>query len=280
MGVRKRPSRPSSYSGVAPRDGEPTSTAAGGLRILSWNVNGVRAILRKGFDDFVRSYRPDVLCLQEIRARPDQVDLDLPGYAMHWNPADKPGYSGTAVFSREAPVNVMRGFVGDGSDTEGRVATVEFDDLYVASVYSPNSKRDLSRLQDRIEWEVGLRRHFARLDRDKPVVFCGDLNVAHTEIDLARPKDNKKNHGFTPEERGAFGELLDAGFVDTFRAQHPEQPGHYTWWRQFGGARERNVGWRIDYVCASTRLQPRVGRAFILRDVRGSDHCPVGIDLA
>lgn len=247
------------------------------IKLISWNVNGIRAVLRRGFMEFFEKEQPDILCIQETRALPEQVDLALDGYLQYWNPAQKPGYSGTAIFTRLAPVSTIKGMGVPEHDTEGRVLTAEYDDFYVVNVYTPNAKRDLSRLDYRTqEWDVAFLRYVKQLEQHKPVIFCGDLNVAHREIDLANPKANMKNHGFTPEERRGFDNLVAAGFIDTFREFYKDG-GHYTWWVQWGTARERNIGWRIDYVCISPALRPRLEDAFILSDVMGSDHCPVGI---
>ncbi len=248
------------------------------MKLISWNVNGIRAILKKGFLDFVKKSKVDILCLQETKAEPSQVDLDLPGYHAFWNWAEKKGYSGTAVFTRIEPDQVTKGIGVAEHDREGRVLTLEFEPFYLVNVYTPNSQRELTRLQYRMEWEQAFLGYLKRLQNAKPVIFCGDLNVAHTELDLANPKTNQKTHGFTPEERGAFDAMVEAGFVDTFRLFTPGN-GHYTWWAPFGGARERNIGWRIDYVLVSAALAPRVKAAKILPKVMGSDHCPVLLEL-
>lgn len=249
------------------------------MNILSWNVNGLRAVLNKGFGEFVEQHRPDVLCLQETKSSAEPIALDLPDYQVYWSHAQRKGYSGTAILLRETPLSVTEGIGDPKHDTEGRVLTCELEDFYVVSVYVPNSKRDLARLPYRTEeWDVDFLAYLRRLEARKPVVFCGDLNVAHTEIDLTHPKTNTKNHGFTPEERRGFGNLIDAGFVDTFR-EHEKEGGHYTWWSQMGNCRAKNVGWRIDYVMISSALRPRLRKAHILRDVMGSDHCPVGIEI-
>lgn len=250
------------------------------LRLLSWNVNGIRAVLKKGFLDFLAEEGPDILCLQEVKARPEQVEtLFWPAeYAHFWNPADKPGYSGTAILTRQKPLAVTNGIGLKKHDTEGRVITAEFEDFYLVNCYTPNSQRELTRLAYRQTWDRDFRRYLRRLDKEKPVLLCGDLNVAHQEIDLARPRENRGNSGFTDEERAGFASLLKAGFVDSFRALEPSG-GHYSWWTYRAGAREKNVGWRIDYWCVSKRLFPQVTRSWILPDVMGSDHCPVGLEL-
>lgn len=249
------------------------------MKIVSWNVNGIRAVVRKQlFAPFVTACAPEVICLQETKARPGEVELDLPSHPyQYWHGAEKAGYSGTAIVSASEPLSVRYGLGVERHDHEGRVLTAEFERLFVVSVYVPNAKRDLSRLEERQDWDRCLLEYLQSLERHKPVVCGGDYNVAHTPIDLARPKDNLKTHGFTPEERAGFQRFLDAGFVDTFRHLHPDVPHHYTWWRQFGGARERNIGWRIDYLLISGALLPRLQAATILADVYGSDHCPVAV---
>ena len=244
-------------------------------------MNGLRAVLGKGFGDFVIAEKPDVLCLQETKARPEQVQLplELGGYKPFWNSADKAGYSGVAVFSRETPRNVSSGLGIDEHDREGRVLTLEYADFHLVNVYTPNAQDGLRRLPYRLEWDVAFREHCRSLALDKPVVFCGDLNVAHQEIDIARPQSNRRSPGFSDEERASFTDLLNAGFTDTFRHHHPDQPDAYSWWSYRGGARARNVGWRIDYVGVSSPFADRVASASILPHVHGSDHCPVEITL-
>lgn len=264
------------------------------MKLYSWNVNGIRAVINKGeFSAFIAAYDPDILCLQETKAQRDQVEIDLPQYHEHFFSAIKKGYSGTALFSKEAPIQIIDGFPDDiistynvqGDDygdpnAEGRVIAAEFTDFWVATVYTPNSKRDLSRLQIRHKaWDPAFLAYMKRLEETKPVLFCGDLNAAHTAIDLARPKDNEKNAGYTPEEREGIQNYLDAGFVDTFRALHPDQKDAYTWWTAWGGARAKNVGWRIDYWMASKSIAGRILSADIVSSQMGSDHCPVGIEL-
>lgn len=252
------------------------------MKLLSWNVNGLRAVLGKGFGEFVATEKPDILCLQETKARPEQVPLpaELDGYHAYWNSAVKPGYSGVAVFSREQPLEVHVGMGHDDHDSEGRVLTLEYPDFTLVNVYTPNAQDDLRRLPYRLAWDEVFRHHVADHAVKKPVVFCGDLNVAHREIDLARPKDNRKNPGFSDEERESFGKLLDAGFTDSFRHLYPDLTDAYSWWSYRAGARQRNVGWRIDYFGVSTSFVNRVATAEILPHVLGSDHCPVGITLA
>jgi exodeoxyribonuclease-3 len=249
------------------------------MRLVSWNVNGLRAVLRKNFLAFLASERPDVLCLQETKCEPADVEPVWPKrYSVHWNTAQKKGYSGTAIFTRTAPLSVTQGIGVPEHDKEGRVLTAEFPSFFVVNVYVPNSKRDLSRLRYRQRWDRDFLRYLKRLERKRPVIFCGDLNVAPTELDLTHPKANVRNHGFTPQERAGFAAFVRAGFMDTFR-EFQKTGGHYTWWSQFGGARARNVGWRIDCVLASAALRPSLRRAFIRNKVMGSDHCPVGIDI-
>ncbi len=249
------------------------------MKIVSWNVNGIRAAIKKGFLDFVEDVDADILCLQEVRALPEQVDLDVPGYTMHWYPAQKKGYSGTGILSRVEFIEVTRGLGVKKHDNEGRVLTAELPDYYLVTVYTPNSKRGLARLDYRtLEWDRAFARYVKKLEKTKPVVLCGDLNVAHEEIDLARPKDNHRNAGFTDEERATFDKLLKSGFIDTFR-EFTKEGGHYTWWSNFGGARERNIGWRIDYFCISKTLRPRLKEATIMPEVMGSDHCPIAMVL-
>jgi exodeoxyribonuclease III len=251
------------------------------MKLLSWNVNGIRAVLGKGFGDFVTAEQPDILCLQETKARPEQVQLplEMAGYHAFWNSAEKPGYSGVAVFSREKPLAVRAGMNIEHHDKEGRVLTVEYADFTLVNVYTPNAQDELRRLSYRLTWDEAFREHVAREAERKPVVFCGDLNVAHNEIDLARPKDNRRNPGFSDEERASFGLLLDAGFADTFRHFYPDKTEAYSWWSYRAGARQRNVGWRIDYFGVSSPFMKNVVDAVILPHVHGSDHCPVGITL-
>ena len=249
------------------------------MKLISWNVNGLRAVLRKNFLDYLDAERPDILCLQETKAGPDDVEQLWPAtYTTYWNTAVKKGYSGTAIFAGTRPISVTRGIKVAEHDNEGRVVSAEYPDFFLVNVYVPNSKRELTRLAYRQKWDRDFRRYLKKLERRKPVIFCGDLNVAHTEIDLANPKANVGNHGFTPQERAGFKALLKAGFLDTFREFEPGG-GHYTWWSPLSGARSRNIGWRIDYFLVSAALRPRLKRAFIRSDVTGSDHCPVGIEI-
>lgn len=251
------------------------------VKLISWNVNGIRAVIGKGFGDFVMAEKPDILCLQETKARPEQVQLPLEMgiYQDFWSSAEKPGYSGVAVFTREAPLSWREGLGIDAHDREGRVLTLEFADFILVNVYTPNAQDELRRLDYRLEWDAAFRHHVVREAERKPVVFCGDLNVAHQEIDLARPRENRRNPGFSDEERDSFGRLLDAGFTDTFRHHHPDRQGAYSWWSYRAGARQNNVGWRIDYFGVSDRYVKNVKTAEILPHVHGSDHCPVGITL-
>ena len=248
------------------------------MKIISWNVNGIRAILKKGFIEYVKEENPDVLCLQETKAHPDQVDLAFTNYAHFWNSAQKKGYSGTVIFTKHKPVNVSYGIDIKEHDTEGRVITLEFEKYYLVNVYTPNSGRALDRLKYRVEWDKTFLAYLKKLEKKKPVIFCGDLNVAHKEIDLANPKSNEHNAGFTKEEREGFTHIVDAGFIDTFR-EFNKEGGNYTWWTYMFNARARNVGWRIDYFCISPTLRPMLKDAFIKPKVMGSDHCPVGIIL-
>lgn len=249
------------------------------MKLLSWNVNGLRAVLRRNFLEFLDAERPDILCLQETRCGPNDAGQLWPAaYATWWSEAQQKGYSGTALFSKTRPINVSTGIGITEHDREGRVITAEFADFFLVNVYVPNSQRALTRLAYRQKWDRDFLRHLKKLDRRKPVVICGDLNVAHTEIDLANPRINMKNHGFTPEERAGFTAMVKAGFLDAFR-EFETAGGHYTWWAPFANARARNIGWRIDYFLISAALRPRLKRAFILKDIQGSDHCPVGIEL-
>lgn len=251
----------------------------GALKLISWNVNGLRAVLRKNFLDYLAEEDPDVLCLQETRARPEDIEPLWPtAYASYWNVAEQRGYSGTALLTKIPPLEVTRGIGVAEHDREGRVLTAEFPDFFLVNVYVPNSQRELTRLAYRQRWDRAFLRYLRRLERRKPVIFCGDLNVAHTALDLANPKANVGNHGFTPEERAGFDALVRAGFIDTFRAFEPGG-GHYTWWSSMPGVRARNVGWRIDYFLLSPALRPRLKSAFIRSGVLGSDHCPVGCEI-
>lgn len=245
-------------------------------KLISWNVNGLRAILKKNFHDFLKTHDPDVLCLQEIKAKREQVEIDLPQYESFWNSAVKPGYSGTAIFTKIKPLDVTYGIGLTEHDQEGRVITVEFPEYFLVNVYVPNSGEELKRLPYRMTWDLAFLTYLKNLEKKKPVVLCGDLNVAHQEIDLANPGSNRGNSGFTDEERANFSRLIEAGFVDTFREVN-QGPGQYTWWTYRFGARSRNVGWRIDYFCISKEFRPAMKDAMIHPEILGSDHCPVGL---
>lgn len=249
------------------------------IKMISWNVNGLRAVMGKGFLNFVNSESPDILCLQETKLSEGQFDTVIDGYTQYFSYAEKKGYSGTAVFTKIKPLSVSYGIGVDAHDHEGRTITLEFEDYYLVTVYTPNAQRALERLPYRMEWEDDFREYLLRLNEKKPVIFCGDLNVAHKEIDLKNPKTNKNNAGFTMEERSKFSLLLDSGFIDTFRYFYPDKTDAYTWWSYITNAREKNVGWRIDYFCVSNALTPRLRDAVILSEVYGSDHCPVMLTL-
>jgi exodeoxyribonuclease-3 len=253
------------------------------MKLVSWNVNGVRAALKKGLLGFLERGGADVVCLQETKANPGDVQhVEWPaGYAVHWNSAEKKGYSGTAVLTRIPPRSVRAGIGVGAHDREGRVLALEFDDFWLVNVYQPNSQRGLTRLDYRVgKWDPAFRSYLKRLQsKGKPAVFCGDLNVAHEPVDLANPKTNRRNAGFTDEERASFSRLLEGGFVDTFR-EFEKGPGHYSWWSQMGDCRARNIGWRVDYFVAAERLRPALKRAWISPEVMGSDHCPVGLEMA
>ena len=245
------------------------------LKIVTWNVNGLRAVVKKGFLDYFHEADADFFCLQEIKLQEGQIELDLEGYEMYWNYAEKKGYSGTAIFTKHTPLSVHYGVGEATSEKEGRIITLEYDDYYVITEYTPNSKRDLSRLEERLEWEDDVRHYLQTLDAKKPVIYCGDLNVAHTEIDLKNPKPNRGNSGFTDEERARHTAFLEAGFTDTFRHIYPDAEGAYTWWSYMNKARDRNIGWRIDYIMMSDRLADCLQAVTIESEVLGSDHCPV-----
>lgn len=249
------------------------------MKLISWNVNGLRACVGKGFTEFVEAQQPDILCLQETKLQAGQIDLPMEGYHAYWNYAEKKGYSGTALFTKTEPLAVTYGIGIPEHDKEGRVITAEFADFYMITVYTPNSQNELTRLPYRMTWEDAFLSYLKELEQKKPVIFCGDLNVAHREIDLKNPKSNHKNAGFTDEERGKFARLLENGFVDTFRYFYPEQEDIYSWWSYRFHAREKNAGWRIDYFLVSDCLKERLDDAVIYTDVFGSDHCPVGLFL-
>ncbi|MGI6095043.1 MAG: exodeoxyribonuclease III [Lachnospiraceae bacterium] len=249
------------------------------MKFISWNVNGLRACVQKGFEDIFSKLDADFFCLQETKLQEGQIDLQLEGYEQYWNYAVKKGYSGTAIFTRHTPLSVFYGIGIEEHDQEGRVITLEYEDFYMVTVYTPNSQNELARLPYRMQWEDDFRAYLKSLDEKKPVVVCGDMNVAHTEIDLKNPKTNRRNAGFTDEERGKFTELLNAGFVDTFRYFYPDAEGIYSWWSYRFKAREKNAGWRIDYFCVSERLKERLQGAAIHTEVMGSDHCPVEVQI-
>lgn len=249
------------------------------MKLISWNVNGLRAAVTKGFMESFNELDADIFCLQETKLQPDQISLELPGYEQYWNSAVKKGYSGTAVFTRIKPLSVTNGIGIEEHDQEGRVITAEYDNFYLVCCYTPNSQRELARLEYRMAWEDAFRNYLLELDKKKPVILCGDLNVAHQEIDLKNPKTNRKNAGFSDEERAKMTELLDAGFTDTFRHLYPDAIEEYSWWSYMGKARERNTGWRIDYFITSKRLDDKIQEAKIHQQIFGSDHCPVELDI-
>lgn len=250
------------------------------MRIVTWNVNGLRACINKGFYDFAKEVNADAICLQETKMQKEQAEVKLPGYEQFWNSAEKKGYSGTAVFTKKTPLSSTCNIGIDEHDHEGRVITLEFDDFYLVNVYTPNSQDELNRLSYRMKWEDDFRAYLKGLDKKKPLIMCGDLNVAHQEIDLKNPKTNRKNAGFTDEERAKMTKLLSSGFVDAFRFLYPDATGAYSWWSYRFNARKNNAGWRIDYFIVSERLTKRIKDCTILNQVLGSDHCPVCLDLA
>lgn len=245
------------------------------MKFISWNVNGLRACVGKGFLEYFKQVDADIFCLQETKLQEGQIELDLEGYYQYWNYAEKKGYSGTAIFTKVKPLNVSYGINIEEHDKEGRVITLEFEDFYFVTVYIPNSQNELKRLDYRMKWEDDFRNYLINLDKTKPVIVCGDLNVAHKEIDLKNPKNNRRNAGFTDEERGKFSELLESGFIDTYRYFNPDLEGKYSWWSYRFNARKNNAGWRIDYFCASEKLKDRLVSADIHSEILGSDHCPV-----
>ena len=249
------------------------------MRLISWNVNGLRACMGKGFLDFFKGIGADAVCLQETKMQPHQLELELPGYVQFWNSAEKKGYSGTAIFTKHQPLAVTYGIGMPEHDTEGRVITCEYEHFYLVTVYTPNAQQGLARIDYRMAWEDAFRDYLLELDRVKPVIVCGDMNVAHNEIDLKNPGPNRGNAGFSDQERAAFSRLLESGFTDTFRALHPELAGVYSWWSYRFHARDNNAGWRIDYFLVSDRLRDRVETASILTEVYGSDHCPVMLEI-
>lgn len=249
------------------------------MKFISWNVNGIRACVQKGFQDFFNEIDADIFCLQETKMQEGQLELDLPGYHQYWNYAEKKGYSGTAIFTKHEPLNVSYGIGIEEHDHEGRVITLEYPEYYMITVYVPNSQNELARLPYRMKWEEDFLAYLKKLEEKKPVIFCGDLNVAHKEIDLKNPKTNRKNAGFTDEERGCFTRLVENGFVDTFRYFYPDQKDIYSWWSYRFSARAKNAGWRIDYFCVSESLKDKLRDAKIHTEILGSDHCPVELDI-
>lgn len=249
------------------------------MKLISWNVNGLRAAMKKGFMDYFNNIDADIFCLQETKLHPSQIEIDLPGYEIFWNSAEKKGYSGTAIFTRIKPLNVSYGIGIEEHDLEGRVITAEFEDFFLVTCYTPNSQRELARLDYRMTWEDAFLEFLKNLDAKKPVILCGDLNVAHKEIDLKNPDTNRKNAGFTDEERNKFTQLLNAGFIDTFRYFYPDKTDAYSWWSYMRKSRDRNVGWRIDYFVVSERLADKLNDASIHADILGSDHCPVELNI-
>ena len=247
------------------------------MRFISWNVNGLRAVVKKGFEDIFYALDADHFCIQETKLQEGQIDLELPGYEKYWCYAEKKGYSGTAIFTKHTPLSVSYNI--PGHDTEGRVITLEYEEYYLVCVYTPNSQNELKRIDYRMSWEDDFRDYLCALDTKKPVIVCGDMNVAHEPIDLKNPDSNHMNPGFSDQERGKFSELLDAGFVDSFRALYPDKTDAYSWWSYRAAARSRNVGWRIDYFVVSERLRENIKDAYILPEIMGSDHCPVGLDI-
>ena len=249
------------------------------MKLISWNVNGIRACLKKGFEDFFKEVDADIFCIQETKCQEGQIDLQFEGYKSFWNSAEKKGYSGTAIFTKKEPLTVSYGIEIEEHDKEGRVITLEFEKFYMVNIYTPNSKRELERLDYRMIWEDEIRKYLLKLNKQKPVIMCGDLNVAHKEIDLKNPKTNRHNAGFTDEERDKMTELLKAGFTDSFRKLYPDTENAYSWWSYMGRAREKNVGWRIDYFITSKSIENKIQEAKIYPEVYGSDHCPVGLEI-
>ena len=249
------------------------------MKLISWNVNGIRACSNKGFSEFFTQIDADIFCIQETKCQPDQIELKFENYQSYWNSAEKKGYSGTAIFTKKNPINVTYGIGIEEHDKEGRIITLEFEGFYLINNYTPNSKRELERLEYRQIWEDEIRKYLLKLNEKKPIIMCGDLNVAHKEIDLKNPKQNRRNAGFTDEERSKMTELLEAGFTDTFRYLYPEKENEYTWWSYMGNAREKNVGWRIDYFIVSKEIESEIKEARIHQEILGSDHCPVELNI-
>ena len=249
------------------------------MKLISWNVNGIRACVNKGFEDFFKEINADIFCIQETKCQPEQIELEFQGYKSYWNSAEKKGYSGTAIFSKKEPLSVTNGIGIEEHDKEGRIITLEFENFYLINNYTPNAKRELERLDYRQQWEDEIRSYLLKLNKIKPIIMCGDLNVAHQEIDLKNPKSNRGNAGFTDEERGKMTQLLASGFIDTFRYLYPEKENAYSWWSYMGKAREKNIGWRIDYFIVSERIKEKIEEAQIYPEIMGSDHCPVGLTI-
>ena len=249
------------------------------MKFISWNVNGLRACMGKGFMEYFDAVDADFFCLQETKLQEGQIDMDLPGRSQFWNYAQKKGYSGTAIFAKNPPLSVRYGIGAEELDTEGRVITLEYDSFFLVTCYTPNAQRELARIDHRMVWDEAFRNYLASLDTEKPVIVCGDLNVAHQEIDLKNPKSNRGNAGFSDQERHSFGKLLDTGFTDSFRYLNPDATGCYTWWSYMFKAREKNAGWRIDYFLVSNRIAEKITAAPIYADILGSDHCPVGLEI-
>lgn len=249
------------------------------MKLVSWNVNGLRAIYKKGFEESFKELDADIFCIQETKMQEGQIELDLQGYYQYYNYAERKGYSGTAIFTKKEPLKVSYGIGIEEHDKEGRVITLEFDKFYMVNCYTPNSGRELARLEYRMTWEDEFKKYLIKLDKQKPVIICGDLNVAHTEIDLKNPKSNRKNAGFTDEERSKIEELLNSGFTDSFRKMYPDKEGAYTWWSYMFNARANNAGWRIDYFLVSDRISKNIKDAYIYSEIMGSDHCPVELEI-
>lgn len=249
------------------------------MKLVSWNVNGLRAIYKKGFEESFKELDADIFCIQETKMQEGQIELDLQGYYQYYNYAERKGYSGTAIFTKKEPLKVSYGIGIEEHNKEGRVITLEFDKFYMVNCYTPNSGRELARLEYRMTWEDEFKKYLIKLDKQKPVIICGDLNVAHTEIDLKNPKSNRKNAGFTDEERSKIEELLNSGFTDSFRKMYPDKEGAYTWWSYMFNARANNAGWRIDYFLVSDRISKNIKDAYIYSEIMGSDHCPVGLEI-
>ena len=249
------------------------------MKLISWNVNGIRACVNKGFEDFFKQIDADIFCIQETKCQPEQIELQFDGYKSYWNSAERKGYSGTAVFTKKEPINVTYGIGIKEHDKEGRIITLEFEEFYLVNNYTPNSKRELERLEYRQIWEDEIRKYLLKLNKKKPVIMCGDLNVAHKEIDLKNPKTNRGNAGFTDEERAKMTKLLDVGFTDSFRYLYPDKIEAYSWWSYMGRAREKNIGWRIDYFIVSNNIKNKIAEAMIYPEIMGSDHCPVGLEI-